>query len=45
MPPVSMLKNEQYRYKDYQPPYKVFDKAMGKDFDVNTAAASLARKG
>lgn len=36
--PVSMLKDEQYFYKDHRPPYKVFDKTMSiaqKDMDIN----------
>ena len=43
--PVSMLKEEDYKYKGTQPPYKVFDKTLGKDFDTCTASTSLARKG
>ena len=38
MPPVSMLKEEEYFYKDYRPPYKVFDKTKSmveKDMDTN----------
>jgi hypothetical protein len=38
MPPVSMLKEEQYLMKDYRPPYKVFDKTKSiteKEFDTN----------
>jgi len=38
MPPVSMLKEEQYFYKDHRPPYKVFDKTKSmasKDLDTN----------
>ena len=33
-----MLKEEDYYYKDYRPPYKVFDKTKsiaGKDLDTN----------
>jgi hypothetical protein len=37
MPPVSMLKEEQYHYADYRPPYKVFDKTKSiVDRDLNT---------
>ena len=38
MPPVSMMKEEKYFYKDHRPPYKVFDKTQsmaGKDLDTN----------
>lgn len=38
MPPVSMLKEEDYLVKDYRPPYKVFDKTKSiveKDLDTN----------
>ena len=36
--PVSMLKDEEYFYKDHRPPWKVFDKTRsiaGKDMDTN----------
>ena len=36
--PVSMLKEEDYQYKDYRPPYKVFDKTRSmstKNMDTN----------
>ena len=37
-PPVSMLKEEEYKRAGYRPPYKVFDKTksfVGKDMDTN----------
>lgn len=37
MPPVSMMKEEQYFYADYRPPYKVFDMTKSiTDKDLNT---------
>ena len=38
MPPVSMLKEEDYKPKDYRPPFKIFDKTKTmaeKDLDTN----------
>lgn len=47
-PPVSMLKEEDYQYKDHRPPYKVFDKNRSlstKNMDTNIHPSYLEKFG
>ena len=45
MPPTSMLKEETYFFKGYQPPYKVFDKTRSVSTkNMNTNMQSIEKK-